>query len=160
MTSVKPAVQSNFRSLEWTGQSLKLTEGPMPETGPIRSNNNMDASKGTASDLVTYEAVTEAMQSMRVDGAYMSAAAAYACAIDAHTLLTQSVRDYYTHLLYAARSVANAAPGNPHVSAALRRTLEAADRADGPLNGACRVAEAIEIEALRIHDGIRLRAAN
>lgn len=163
MTSIKLAVQPNFRSLEWTGQGLRLTEGPMPGADSIRSNyttDPMDTREGMVSDLATHEAVTEAIRSMRVDATNMSAAAAYACAIAAHTLLTQRVRDYYTRLLYAARSVANAAPGNPHVNAALKRVLEAADRADGPVNGVDCVVEAIKVEALHIHDEIRLRAAN
>ncbi len=86
----------------------------------------------------------------RTAGPSGPAGAAQACVIAARSALPGGAPDGYTRLLYAARAIERSVPGDGRISQVVRRMLGAADAADGPVNGADRVIEAMEAEAAAI----------
>lgn len=106
-------------------------------------------------EMTCHEDVVEAIRSRTLSGAEVSIAGAYACALAAHSILAEAAHDCYSRLLHAALSVARALPSDAALAGAVKRVLAAGDIADGPVNGREQVAEAIEAEAVRIHEDLR-----
>lgn len=138
MAATSQAPAPPRRALTWDGLALRVT-GP----GWRRSRQ-----------LDSFSDVTEAMRSAVIDGPDLPAAGALACLLAARTLLGANPYGAYTQLLAAARAVQGAAPGDRGLDEAVRSMLAAADRADGPTNGAARVIAEMEAEAARLCPGL------